>query len=570
MRTNRIGAGLCLLVGLLAACQQEAPSPPAPEPAPAPAKAKEKPHPEVSHKFKPEITAGDFAQHLLVVSSDDYEGRAPGTIGERLTTTYLKGELERIGLQPANDGSYFQRVPMQTTTIAPDTSVMIAVGERPLTYKHGEDIVVGTRLGKPAVGLSDAPLVFVGYGVDAPEQGWNDYAGIDVKGKVVVALVNDPGFLRHDPELFRGEAMTYYGRWTYKFEEAARKGAAGCLLIHDDAAAAYGWSVVVNSWATKRYDLPPAEDPDPRLTLQGWFSADGAKKLFEAEGIDLKELALRADQRGFKAMPLKAKLTAQLKSEIRNSDSNNVVGLIKGKEKPEEVVVYTAHWDHFGKHDDEPGDNIYNGAIDNGTGVAGVLEIAEAFAHQTPPPSRTVLFLFTTLEESSLLGSRYYVTHPLLPLDKTVAEINLDDLPIRGRTEDLTIIGKGHSDLDQLLATVAEGQQRRVIGEETPQDGFFFRSDHFNFARKGIPSLYARSGFSVRGKGESWGRANADDYVRTRYHKPADEFDPDWDLTGVIEDVTALYESGRRLATGDITPQWNADSEFAKARPAKK
>ena len=559
-----------LLVTLvaLAACQREAPpQPQATAPVVSPAQAPATP--ARPHKFEPAITAADFAAHVRTLSGDDYEGRAPGSMGERMTTTYLQSEFQRLGLKPGNNGSFFQSVPMTETTADPATTLSIEVGGARQLLLLGADMVVGTRQNRPEVSVEGSELVFVGYGVNAPEHEWNDYAGLDVKGKTVVVLVNDPGFIRKDPALFKGPAMTYYGRWTYKFEEAARQGAAGALIVHEEQAAAYGWDVVRNSWSGAQFDLAPAEDTEPRLQFEGWLSGAAAAKLLAAAGQDLEKLRLAADQRGFKPVPLAAKLGTTIRSTIRSKLSDNVLALLPGDITPDETVVYMAHWDHLGTHAEERGDNIYNGAIDNATGLAAVLEIAEAFVHLQPKPQRSVLFFLPTLEESGLLGSRYYVRHPVLPLERTVAAINMDALPISGRARDITVIGAGQSTLEDLLAQALVPQDRVTSPEPTPEKGFYFRSDHFNFAKRGVPSLYAKAGYDLREGGTAAGHADADTYNNVRYHKPDDEFDPNWDFGGVIEDVQALYEVGRRIAAGDATPEWRADSEFKAARVAE-
>ena len=552
----------------LVACQQDTPPAETPAPTAPVADSPAKPAgPQRPHQFKPAIDAGDFARHVETLASDAFEGRAPGSAGERFTTTYLQSEFERIGIEPGNNGSFFQSVPMVETTADPATTLAITVGGQTQTLAMGTDMVIGTRTGEPLVKIDDSELVFVGYGVNAPEASWNDYAGLDVKGKTVVVLVNDPGFLRKDPELFKGPAMTYYGRWTYKFEEAARQGATGALIVHDTEPASYGWDVVKNSWSGAQFDLPPSEDPSPRLQFEGWITGEAATKLFAASGKDLAQLKLAADARGFAPLTLDAKLDVELKSTSRSKSSDNVVGMLPGTTRPDEAVVYMAHWDHLGKHENEPGDNIYNGAIDNATGVAGVLEIAEAFAHQEPKPARSIVFFLPTLEESGLLGSKYYAAHPPLPLAKTVAAINMDAMSVAGRAKDVAVVGHGQSDLEDLMAEVLKAQDRVIVAEPTPERGYYFRSDHFNFAKQGVPSLYAKSGVELREGGAAAGSAAVDGYTKERYHKPGDEYDPaTWDLSGTIEDVVALYEVGKRIATGEVNPAWRPDSEFASAR----
>jgi Zn-dependent M28 family amino/carboxypeptidase len=548
---------------LLAGCSQsEAPAPVAEAPAPAVEPAAPATPP---YTFGPEISAEDFSQHVKVLSSDEFEGRAPGSKGEELTINYLKAQFERLGLQPGNGGSYFQTVQMVETTADPNTTASITSGGAQRNLAFGTEMVIGTRSGQPAVQVADSELVFVGYGVNAPEANWNDYAGLDVKGKTVVMLVNDPGFHAGDESLFGGKRMTYYGRWTYKYEEAARQGAAAALIIHDDAGAGYGWDVVKNSWSGAQFDLPAASDPEPRLPLQGWITAAVAESLFEAAGLKLEEQRAAANKAGFKPVPLKASFGANLSSTITSKESQNVIALLPGSTRPEDVVIYMGHWDHLGKHEGE-GDQIYNGAIDNATGIAGILEIAEQFVTQNPPPARSIQFNAVTLEESGLLGSKYYVANPTIPLDQTVAVINLDAMTVVGRTRDMVVTGFGASELEDILKPIAEQQGRVLHAENGIEKGFYYRSDHFNFAKAGVPALYAKGGADHVEKGEAFGLELAADYGANRYHKPADEYDPAWDLGGVMQDLQALYQVGRELAAGETWPNWYEGNEFKANR----
>lgn len=517
------------------------------------------------------INAADFAAHVQALSSDEFAGRAPGSIGEDKTVAYLQAEFERLGLKPGNGDSYFQTVPMVETTASEDTVLRLDVDGKPRELKFGDDMVIGTRTGQAKVSIDDSDLVFVGYGVNAPERGWNDYAGVDVKGKTVVMFVNDPGFHSGDDGLFEGQRMTYYGRWTYKYEEAARQGAAAAIIIHDDKGASYGWDVVRNSWSGAQFDLPAKDDPEPRLPAQGWISADVARSLMADLGHDLDGLYRAANKTGFKAVPLKAKLSLDLASTTAEKSSRNVVAMLPGKTRPDEAIVYMAHWDHLGDHGhegdngDDRGDTIYNGAVDNATGVAGILEIAEAFARQ-PAPERSVLFLAVTLEESGLLGSKYYVAHPAIALDKTVAVINLDAMPVIGKSRDMTVVGLGNSELEDLLKQQTDRQGRELRAEATPQSGFYFRSDHFNFAKAGVPALYAKGGDDLVEGGADAGRKAQMDYRDNRYHKPGDQFDPAWPLDGVVQDLEALHGVGRTLADGAQWPNWREGNPFRAAR----
>ncbi len=566
---------LCLIaaVCLLVACNKPAPNPPTtttpavsaktmPASSPAPVVPTRDGH------FSPAITAEDFAAYDQRLGSDEFEGRKPGTIGERMATTYLIDQFQSMGLKPGNHGSFLQSVPAIETTQLDGDKVDVAVSEggKVENYANHTDVMITTLQGKPHVELKDSDMVFVGYGIVAPEYHWNDYAGLDVKGKTVVVLVNDPGSAK--ASLFKGRNMTYYGRWTYKFEEAARQGAAGCLVVHDTDKAGYPWHVVVNSWAGPQFSLPPSEDPAPRLTMAGWISGDAVKRLFAKAGADFDALKTAAIVPGFKPVPLAAKLSTRFDSRIRNILSTNVVAMLPGSQRPDEAIVYSAHWDHFGRDPKLSGDQIYNGAVDNGTGLSALLELADAFAHQQPPPQRTLLFLATTLEEAGMLGSQYYTLHPIVPLNKTVADINMDILLPIGRTHDMAIIGYGQSQMDDYLKTALVAQGRVIVADEEPEKGMFYRSDQLNFARQGVPVLYARGGFDKLDGGKAAGRAAYDDYTRNHYHKPADNYDPNWDFSGVIEDVNALYAVGKRLADETTFPDWAVDSEFRAARQA--
>jgi Zn-dependent M28 family amino/carboxypeptidase len=558
----------CLVAALLLAACQRQPAAPAPAAiASAPAASTATPAAASAFPFHPAIDAGDFAHHVQVLASDAFEGRAPGTPGEDKSVAYIRDQFQRIGLKPGNHGDWFQTVPMVETTADESTVLHVDVAGKPHALKFGPDMVIGTRTGKPDVAVKDSPLVFVGYGVNAPEQHWNDYAGVDVKGKTVVVLINDPGFHAHDPKLFEGKRMTYYGRWTYKFEEAARQGAAAALIIHDTPGASYGWDVVRNSWSGAQYDLPASVDPAPRLPAQGWINGEQAKALFADAGLDLDALRAAANKPGFRPVPMQATLSLDLRSTITQKSSRNVIGLLPGSTHADEALVYMAHWDHLGKHPDEPGDNIYNGAVDNATGVAGILEIAEAFAHQTPKPERSLLFVAVTLEESGLLGSQYYVAHPVIPLDKTVGVINLDALGVAGRTHDLTVVGMGNSQLEDVLKRVAAAKGLSLHAEARPEAGSYFRSDHFNFAKAGVPAADLGSGNDLLQGGTAAGEAAGKDYNEHRYHKPGDEYDPKtWKLEGVVDLLDVAYGVGRDLAGSRQWPEWYPGNPFKAAR----
>jgi Zn-dependent M28 family amino/carboxypeptidase len=545
----------------LAACDRE-PTPAAPEVAQPAAPAE-------GHAFSPGINEADFVEMVRTLSSDEFEGRAPGSPGGEKTVEYIRAQYERIGLQPGGeDGSWYQTVPMVETT-ADESTVLKIETEGGTTHElaFGDDMVLNTRTGEANVNIADSELVFIGYGVNAPEQDWNDYAGLDVEGKTVVMLVNDPGFHAKDESLFEGNRMTYYGRWTYKYDEAAKQGASAALIIHDTEGASYGWDVVKNSWSGAQFDLRPEDDPAPRMPAQGWITNEVARQLFADAGLDLDEQIQAANRRGFKPVPLKARASFDLASTTKEGSSRNVIGVLPGSERPDEAVVYLAHWDHLGKHEGE-GDTIYNGAVDNATGVAGIIEIAEAFASQEPAPKRSVVFLAVTLEESGLLGSKYYVAHPSFPMNKTVAAINLDAMNVNGPARDMVVVGKGNSELEDILTGIAATQQRTLVEESNPAGGFYFRSDHFNFAKAGVPALYAKGGDDLVEGGREAGKAAGEDYTANRYHKPADEFDPNWNLAGVLQDLETLYAVGRQLVDGDSWPNWYEGNPFRAEREA--
>ena len=550
---------LCLAVGTaLTACKGE---PQAQQVPVATAAA-----PVATHAFSGDINAADFGELVKTLASDEFEGRAPGSKGEELTVNYIRDQMQRIGLQPGNGDSWFQDVPMTETTADPTTVLTIRRGDVSRQLAFGTDMVIGTRSGQPQVKIDASDMVFVGYGVDAPEQNWNDYAGQDWKGKTVVMFVNDPGFHAGSDTLFDGKRMTYYGRWTYKFEEAARKGAAAALIVHDTAGASYGWDVVKHSWGGAQYDLPVAEDKEPRLQAQGWLSADAARQLFADAGLDLDKAYKDANKRGFKPVPLHATLSLDLNSRIAEKKSRNVVGVLPGGKRADEAVLYMAHWDHLGKHEGEPGDNIYNGAIDNATGVAGILEIADAMSHQPTRPERSVVFLAVTLEESGLLGSQYYVNHPSFPLEKIAGVINIDAKSVNGRASDVTVTGHGSSELEDILKPLALEQGRKLHAETSVQSGFYFRSDHFNFAKAGVPALYAGGGDDLREGGTEAGR-KADEAYGKRYHGPKDEYDPtSWKLDGTVEDLQLLHGVGKALAGSDAWPNWYEGNPFKANR----
>lgn len=504
----------------------------------------------------------DYERHLATLASDEFEGRKPGTAGERKTLDYLEAEFRALGLKPGNADSFRQAVPFVEITPASDAS--LALGKTQLEY--GRDMVIWTKRLVTESALVDSPLVFVGYGIVAPEYDWNDYAGLDMRGKTAVILINDPGFATQDPNLFRGNAMTYYGRWTYKFEEAMRQGAAGAIIVHDDAPAAYPWDTVQNSWMGPQLDMVASDGNADRAAIEGWIRRDVADALFQANGHSYESLRIAASRPGFAPVVLKENATASLRNLIRRGESANIVAMIPGAKRPDEYVFYMAHWDHLGKTLARTGDNIFNGALDNATGTAGLLAIAKSFMSAKRAPDRSVVFLAVTLEESGLLGSAYYVANPIFPLAKTVAALNMDAIGFGGPTRDVTVVGSGASELEEYLAVAAKRQDRIVKPEPTPENGFFFRSDHFNFAKVGVPALYIKLGIDDREGGEEVGRARQAAYNLNDYHKPSDEFRPGTDLRGGLEDLAILHEIGSRLANETRFPNWYPQSEFRAAR----
>lgn len=513
------------------------------------------------------FSADSLGRHIAVLSGDDFLGRKPFTEGETKTIQYLKQQFIAAGLEPGNGNSYFQEVPMVniTTHAAPDMQVQS--GKSNFILKGPDEYVIWTDKTDTAVSLRNDELVFAGYGVVAPEYNWNDYEGLDVKGKVVMVLVNDPGFKSGDTSLFKGKTMTYYGRWTYKFEEAARQGAKACLVIHDTEAASYPFTVVQNNWNTSRLRLDPRGRQEQLCDIIGWISGPAARKLLTAAGKDTALLA-SADARGFKGAPLPLRLSTSMQVKTDYNRSHNVTGKITGSKYPDETIIYTAHWDHLGiAAPDETGDSVYNGALDNASATAGLLELARGFKSLPVKPERTILFLSVTAEEQGLWGSAYYAQNPIYPAEKTVANINMDGLNWYGKTKDMIIVGQGQSELEDYLREEAAKVNRVIIPEVHPEAGYYYRSDHFNFAKAGIPALYTGSGVDVIGKESGYGQKASDEYTNGHYHRPSDEYDAaTWQLDGAIDDLQLLFRVGRRLAYGQSWPQWKAGSEFKAIR----
>ncbi|PQA86434.1 M28 family metallopeptidase [Hyphococcus luteus] len=548
-----------LAVFALAACGQKSE---------APAPSQEEPAAESGDVQIAPIDEADLRERIATLASDEFEGRAPATEGGMKTREYLISEMKEIGLEPGNGDSYEQEVPLVELTVDPEASSLSINGE---TLEYGPEAMYWTKRVKEDVSFEDSDVVFVGYGVVAPEYGWNDYEGLDVEGKTVIILVNDPGYATEDPELFNGRAMTYYGRWTYKYEEAARQGAAAALVVHQTAPAAYGWGVVEGSWAGPQLDLERPDGGAGRVALEGWIQEQTARDLFAEAGLDFDEAAASAHESGFEAIPMEGlKASGTLKNTIRRSNSANVAGVIPGTEHPEEYVLYMGHWDHNGVGaPDENGDNIWNGAVDNATGAAGILSIAEAFMNSTPKPKRSIMFLAVTAEESGLLGSAYFGEDPLVPYSEIVGGINIDALLPSPAAKDIIVIGYGASELEDLLKKAADKRGMYLRPDAEPEKGYFYRSDHISLAKKGVPMLYADSGVDLVEGGEEAGRALAEDYVTNRYHKPSDEYSEDWNFEGILNTFNILTEVGADMAYTDIWPNWYEGNEFRALRDAQ-
>lgn len=513
-------------------------------------------------------TEAELHRHIAVLASDEFGGRAPATPGETLTTDYLQQQFALLGIQPGNNGSYLQAVPVTEITVTNSPTLSLRGGDYIVDLTYADDMVVATYQETEAVELVNSEMVFVGYGIVAPERGWNDYADIDVRGKTVVILVNDPGYATQDPQLFNGNAMTWYGRWPYKYAEAARQGAAGALIIHETGAAAYGWDVVRNSWTGSQIVLSAEGGGTDNSAVIGWLTQDSARHLFNGAGLNFDTLVNAAAQPGFKAVPIKdIRASTRLSNSVRTSTSNNVIAMIPGSERPDETIIYTAHWDHLGTNPELPGDTIYNGAVDNAAGTAALLSLARQFAEHPLPPKRSVVFLAVTAEESGLLGAQWYTGNPVFPLSKTVANINIDAPAVTGPMNDMVVIGYGNSELeDYLRDELVKQPGRYAVAEPHPERGSYYRSDHLNFARQGVPALYAKSGQDSAEHGPEWGAAQSQDYVDNRYHSPADEYDPAWDLRGTVMDIDLYFGIGHRLSQENSWPNWFDGNEFKAIR----
>jgi Zn-dependent M28 family amino/carboxypeptidase len=519
------------------------------------------------------ISVTDLGRRIETLSSDKFEGRAPGTKGGQAASQYIADEMALAGLEPAANGSYFQNVELTEATVIDSQSRLTITKPGTetaiLEADQKSNAVYWTKRLNETVTVEDSELVFVGYGVTAPEYGWNDYEGLDVKGKTVVILVNDPGFATQDEALFKGNSMTYYGRWTYKYEEAARQGAAAAIIVHETAPASYGWDVVSGSWTGAQYDLVRPDRGASRAAVEGWIHYDNAVTLFAEAGLDYEALKSSAAAKGFKPVSMgDLRLNAVISQKVKTTTSRNVAGEIKGTTRPDEYVLYMAHWDHLGRNDNLPGDDkIYNGAVDNATGTAAIIEIAEAMA-QGPKPERSVLFVAVTAEESGLLGSAYYAEDPLVPLDKTVAGINIDAILPIGKTNDFKVIGFGASELEDRLKGILDKKSMYIVPDDKPQAGYYYRSDHISLAKKGVPMLYADPGNDHVTNGMTYGEDFATDYTKERYHKPGDEYDNSWDISGIKQASEILYDLGLGMANSDDWPNWYEGTEFRALRDA--
>jgi len=525
----------------------------------------------------PEIDGAAVLEHTRILASDEFEGRAPASKGEELTVNYIVEQFQNVGLQPGNtDGTFIQNVPLVGITADPTTVLTFRKGNRELQLKFKDDVVPWTKRVTESVELRDSEAVFVGYGVQAPEFNWDDYKGADLKGKTLIMLVGDPPVpdpnnpSALDPDTFGGKAMTYYGRWTYKYEIGAAMGAAAVFIVHETEPAAYPFSVV-QSKVTEQFDLVAPDNNMSRVAVEGWITLDMARRLFELSGKDFDALKKEALSRDFRPVPFGVNASMTLKSTLRKIDSRNVVGKLEGSDPKlkDEYVIYTSHWDHYGIGPEIDGDKIYNGAQDNATGIGGMIEIARAFKKLPAPPRRSILFLAVTAEEQGLLGSDYYARNPVYPLARTVAVVNMDSLNVYGKTRDISITGYGNSDLDDYAREVLVEQGREVRPDPTPEKGSYYRSDHFPFAKQGVPALASGGGIEYIGKPPGYGEQIREEYTTNHYHKPSDEVRPDWDMSGAVQDLQFYWMVAYRVAQADRYPQWKPGPEFKATREAQ-
>jgi Zn-dependent M28 family amino/carboxypeptidase len=511
------------------------------------------------------ISASEIKSHIAILANDSLTGRKPFTPGETKAIRYISSQFKTLGLAPGNNGSYFQDVPMVEITSTPSETMSVTGAKTSIDLHFPTDFVASTRQELNNVQLTNSPLVFAGYGIVAPEYKWNDYAGLNVKGKTVIVLVNDPGF-KSGQHLFKGDTMTYYGRWTYKYEEAARQGAAGIIIVHQTEPASYGWSVVSNSFTGAKLYLQQKDKHLSRCKVEGWMTEDAAKKILSAAGVHGDIRAIARDK-NFKAIPLNLNVSLTIHTKLKYAMSHNVIAMLKGSSTPNEYVLYTAHWDHLGVgKPDAKGDSIYNGAVDNASGVAAVLSVAKAFAQLKEKPKRSIVFLAVTAEEQGLLGSEYYASHPIFPLNKTVADLNMDALGDYGTTNDFAVTGKGQNDLEDYVNDFAGQQDKKVVGDKNPGAGSYYRSDHFNFAKVGVPALDINTGAESTEHGLAWGKQQQKEYNDKHYHQPSDNYSPDMDANGMAQVASLLFNIGNELANESTFPGWKVGSEFKAIR----
>jgi Zn-dependent M28 family amino/carboxypeptidase len=516
--------------------------------------------PALSH-----FTEEGLLRRIEVLAHDSMEGRAPGTPGEERTVRYLESEFRAMDLAPGNpDGTYFQNVPL--VGITPRVTAWLTVAGRDSPLEGVRDYIASSRRVTPEVRVENSDLVFVGYGIVAPEYGWDDYKDVDVAGKTIVMLVNDPGYATEDEALFNGRSMTYYGRWTYKFEIAAEKGAAAAIVIHETGPAGYPFEVLSATHERENFDIQSPDANMSRVAVQAWMPEPATRNVLAEAGHDFDQLKQAALQRDFRPVELGAQVSFDLQQQFREVQSRNVIAKLDGARRPNEYIIYTAHWDHLGIGPAVDGDSIYNGALDNASGTATVMEIAEAFTQLDHRPDRSILFLAVTAEERGLLGAQYYAENPLYPLAQTLANINVDGINQWGRTEDIVVVGRGNSTLDDVLAEAAATQNRRLEADAEPEKGFYYRSDHFEFAKQGVPALYVDAGTHFIGKPEGYGQQKRDEYTTNDYHKPSDQIKPDWDLSGAVEDAQLLFQVGYRVAQQEAFPEWSPQAEFRARR----
>ncbi|MGB2870138.1 MAG: M28 family peptidase [Bacteroidota bacterium] len=519
------------------------------------------------------ITSQRLLEHIKTLSSDEFEGRAPGTKGEDLTVQYVTEQFQKLGLKPGNpDGSYIQKVPLVGFTGKPTAS--FTAGAEKISPKNLEEILVVSRRFVPEVKVNRSGIVFVGYGVVAPEYGWDDYKDVDVKGKTILMLVNDPAVpdprdpSKLDSTMFKGRAMTYYGRWTYKFEIASEKGAAAAIIIHETGPAGYPFEVVSGSWGRENFDIKNADNNMSRVAVESWITTDVAKRLLSACGKNFDDLKKAAIRKDFLPVALNATADFHVKNTLREVESRNVIAKLEGSDPKlkNDYIVYTAHWDHLGMDRSLKGDKIFNGALDNASGTAGLIEVARALTTLQTAPRRSFLFIAVTGEEKGLLGAKYYATHPLYPLERTLADINIDGINQWGRTKDIIAVGFGNTTLDDAL-TEAAGTQNRTVGPDAePEKGFYYRSDHFEFAKQGVPALYVDPGIEYLNKPQDYGKKKREEYADHDYHNVSDEIKPDWDLSGGVEDLQLLLQVGYHVAREDAFPVWKPGTEFKAKR----